>query len=747
MKNNDKNPQDDSLPFISLDTFNDLKTRRTGWGSNSSSHESITESNFRNMIFDALSVGKVKSSSFESSYFFIDLTYEYYNNSVVEMLKDLDLEIKTVLNDYQIIVKANPVSISGYIQNREKIPKKITGTIRKIYCLKGEDKLGSNLLKFMNQDPSPTRVFNVSIKLLDNLSEEEETEFNRIVSQHIQREINPKYLPRSKQFVCGSNARRILEISELPFIKKISITPKLKPQRYRSGELVYSSGSYEIVKNEDVPIICVIDSGTGECFKDFCILQDSYEFDNPYDSVDHGTMVASVASFGEDIIDKKSTLKQKAKIISFKLDDGSEDEDVPLEEAVMTAIDEFRNLTSVFCLSYNYYDDIDPEDRLDIVKKLDNFIQKSNVVLVNSCGNIDLSTAYERKNDYPRYLSIYPVLCPSEAKNVFSVGSICKQSSPEKCIPSCHTRIGLHPIFLNEDLDKYRFFKPDVSTFGGNSELKFEELSEGSSEVAVSPDLEIGVMNNDGDIVNAIGTSFSAPLIALCFARLYDDYNYNNSEMYKAILINKAICGNINELPFFYLLNTNNITTCSDGIYLNFEGEVAPKHRSEDISRTYIYECKTVEFYMPKEAESLDIITVHSNNYAFQDTRMYNTRLVIEIIKSNDVTIKKKYGTISRNCANTFAHYNFKKDYVGLWKIKIHVETRGLMPEMLEGLQVRFGVSVRINLKEEHRKNLHEIYLQLLEKSKVKVNEQVREGVNKSIDDLIHQSANVTLTA
>lgn len=746
MKNNDKNPQDDSLPFITLDTFNDLKKRRTGWGSNKPPHESITESNFKNMIFDALSVGKVKSSSFENSYFFIDLTYEYYNNLVVEMLKDLDLEIKTILNDYQIIVRAKPASVSGYIQKRDRIPKKITRTIRKIYCLKGEDKLGSNLLKIIKQDPNPTRVFNVSIKLLDNLSEEEETEFNKIVSQYIQREINPKYFPRSKQFICGSSARRILEISELPFIKKISITPKLKPQGYRFGELVYSSGSYEILKNEDVPVICVVDSGTSECFKDFCILQDSYEFDNPYDFVGHGTMVASVASFGEDIIDKRCTLRQKAKIISFKLDNGPEDEDVPLEEAVMTAIDEYKNLTNVFCLSYNYYDDIDPEDRLDIVKKLDNFIQRSNIILVNSCGNIDLPIAYEQKNNYPKYLSAYPVLCPSEAKNIFSVGSICKQSSPEKCVPSYQTRIGLHPIFLNENLDKYRFFKPDVSTFGGNSELISEELSEGF-EIAISPDLEIGVMNNNGDIVNATGTSFSAPLIALCFARLYEEYNYKNSETYKAILINKAIRGNINELPFFYLLDTKNIAACSDGIYLNFEDEIAPKHHSEDVSRTYIYECKTVEFYMPEEAESLDIITVHSNNYRLQDTRMYNTRLVIEIIKSNGVTIKKKYGTISRNCANTFAHYSFKKDYVGLWKIKVHVETRGLMPEMLEGLQVRFGVSVKINLKEGHGENLHEIYLQLLEKSKVKVNEQVRGGVSKSVDDLIHQSTNVTLTA
>ena len=745
MKTDNGKNLDESLPHITLETYDDLKINKISTPHTKTHNNSISEHYFKNRILNVLSVGNIKSKSFESSYFYLDLTNEYYTSPVTEMLKALNLEIKTVLNEFQIIVRADPSFVHNYLEKKGKIPKKILNNIKRIDCLKGEDKLGENLLQLMKQDSNSTGIFSVSIKLIDNLSNEEEIEFNKIVSQHIEREINPKHFPRSKQFICGSTTKRILEISELPFIKKISIVPKIKPQEYRSGELIYSKESYKTIRNDDVPTICVIDSGTSENFKDYCVLQDSYLFDDPYDYDDHGTRVSSIASFGEDLINKKSVLEQKAKIISFKIDDTSQDRYIPLDEAVMSAIDEYKNLTSVFCLSYNYLDDIDPEERLDIVKGLDRFVQENNIILVNSCGNIDLLVAYYQKDNYPEYLSAYPVLCPSEAKNIFSVGSICRYSTLEKCIVSYHTRIGLHPIFLNDDMDKYLFFKPDISTFGGNDELILEKKLEDVPCIAMSPELDIGVINNCGDIINASGTSFSTPLIALCFARLYDTYHYNNSETYKAILINKAIRGEVNNLPFFYLFDTSKIAECSDGIYLNFEAEVTPKYRSEDGSKTYTLECKTVNFYVPQEAKSIDIITVHSNNHIFQDLRKFNTRLVVEIVKSNGVTAKKSYGTASQNCANTYARYTFDRNYVGIWKIKVHVETRRLPSELLKTLSVRFGISVKINIKNEYKDNLYELYMKVLANTKTRENIRIKEISSKAIDNLTQQPENLTL--
>jgi len=41
------------------------------------------------------------------------------------------------------------------------------------------------------------------------------------------------------------------------------------------------------------------------------------------------------------------------------------------------------------------------------------------------------------------------------------------QSSKNKL--SKQTRIGVHPIFINEELDKFEYIKPDIHTYGGDS--------------------------------------------------------------------------------------------------------------------------------------------------------------------------------------------------------------------------------------------------------------------------------------
>ncbi|MFP4032147.1 MAG: chemotaxis protein CheW, partial [Desulfococcaceae bacterium] len=118
--------------------------------------------------------------------------------------------------------------------------------------------------------------------------------------------------------------------------------------------------------------------------------------------------------------------------------------------------------------------------------------------------NIDLFDAYNDRDSYPKYLSKYPVLSPAEAKNIIAVGSLCKKSTNTNIIVSKNTRLGIHPVFLRDDLDKYRFFKPDLLTYGGNSELKLNQ-----DRIAVSKDLEIATINNKGDLVEVRGEFIS----------------------------------------------------------------------------------------------------------------------------------------------------------------------------------------------------------------------------------------------
>ena len=718
----EKPEQNEELPFITLNTKEDVKKRKTGRAVSSPSSR-LSQDEFRNMLSEAISSGSVISGELKNTYFLIDLNTEYYTPSVSSMLDGLELDVKTVLSETQIIVKGKKDDLEQVIK-REKILKKFTKTIKRIQSLSSEQKLGSSLLEIMKQDASSTKVIPISIKFIDNLEKIEEQEFKRILYKGLDKDINkgtnPKYLHRSKQFICGSGSKRIRDLAKLPFIKSINNIPKIRAQEDESEELYLKKGEYELVPKNVKPVVCVIDSGVSESLTEFCTEKDKFIFTTAEDTKDHGTGVASVAIFGEDTIRKSKRLVQKTKIISFKIDD-LEGPDVVLEEAVMKAVEKYKDKTKIFCLSYNYLD-IDPEVRLDVVRKLDLFLQQQNVILVISGGNIDSSDALEHKKNYPSYLTKFPVLSPAETKNAVSAGSICNNSTNSNIILSVFTRMGLHPILIEDDKDNYRFFKPDIYTFGGNNELKPKPSGNG---VQVSKELEIAVLSLNGNLVHKMGTSYAAPLIALCYARLMDKYNYSNSETYKAIMLSKANYQSVNSLPVHCIHDTSNVARCNDAIYLNFEGKIIPKIRAEDVKQTNILECKSAEFYMPEEADSIDIFTAHSNNYKFQDIRKYNTRLVVEIIKSNGKSIRKEYGTPNMNCPNTYAHYGFKRNYEGLWRIKVHVETRGIPSELLKELRARFGVSLRISLKKKEINNLKKVYRKVLAKSKAEKNKEL----------------------
>jgi hypothetical protein len=716
-----ENKSNEELPHITLEPSNNTRTQDVRRGFGSFSFKPIEQDQFKNMLGEVISVGTVITEKFRNTYFLIDLTTEYYSPAVYDMLKSLNLEIKTVLNEMQIVVKGDEKHLKEY-EEKSKILKKITNPIRRIHPLDENEKIGSELLSKIKEDVDRTKVFPISIKLIDNLDEVEESEFKKQLGEELKKDLNPKYLKYSKQFICGSSAKRVERLSKIQYIKRITKIPKIKPQEESSESEIYlRKGEFRITANPMCPTICIIDSGVSNELSKFCSHQDPFIFNSPNDTVGHGTGVSTIAIFGEDIIKKSKSLIQKTKLISVKLDD-KEAKDVAIEEAIMHAINKYSNQTKIFCLSYAFLDDIDLRERLEIVKRLDYFLQEKNVILLISAGNIDLLDAYSRKSDYPNYLTNFPVLSPSEAKNAFAVGAICKKSTTEKCIPSVITRMGLNPIFLRDELDKYRFFKPDIFTYGGNSELKLKGVN-----ILPSPDLELPVMDLEGNLKYSLGTSFSAPLMALCFSRLYQKYSYENSETYKAVMLNQANYAEINNLPVHYIVDTKNVANSNDGIYLNFEGKVTPRVRREDVKKINVFECKSVEFHMPPEAESIDIFTVHSNNYKFQDLRKYNTRLVVQIIKGNGVAIAKKYGTISRNCANTYAHYDFSRNFEGTWKINVHVETRGIPAEELEKLRVRFGVSLRINLKQEYKDKLKEIHEKVLVTSKIKNGVEIKE--------------------
>lgn len=673
--------------------------------------EHISDEDFRKKLEDSMNNSKVVTENLDDSYIVVDLNGPYYAPSVRGMIESFGMEVKSVVEENKLIVRAPSKSVESYLSGRSSVPNKLLKNIVNVRVQDKYEKLSLELLEIINDPEKEDEIINVALVLLDNLSSEEKSDIKIIIEKELGKNENPKYFEKSNQYTCRCSIKRITELCKFPFIKLISKLPLIKPQdgflerdeQSKEHGLIYKNNEYNIVENKKTPIFCVLDSGISKNLENYCEVLDNTIYDTPYDDLGHGTRVNSIGLFGEDLIFKRKDLKQQSKVISIKID-GNSGEYVPLTESIMNAVEKYKNTTKVFCVPYNL-EECCSEYGLDMARKLDSFIQKNNVIIVNSCGNIDLKTAHSLKTNYPSYLFEFPVYPPSQSKNVFSVGALCSSSSKGYCKISCNTRMGLEKTFLNENDENYNFLKPDLLTHGGNSDLSIV-----NGNLRVSKDSEIGVLDSNGNMVHHLGTSYAAPLTALCFSRLYDYYDYKNSETYKAILLNKSNHGYIDENPVNYLLDSENVINCNDGVYLNFEDTVTPKYRSEWDNKINNIECRKVNFYVPPEAESIDVVTVHSSNHKFHDSRRHDSKMVIKLKKGNGKDPNKAFCISHTNSAYKYEHYTFSRFFEGMWEAEFHLQTKGIPKDYLKDFEVRYGVSIRINIKPEYQNDLMDIY-------------------------------------
>ena len=709
------------LPHILLEALEGQRLRGVGMAITTRVHKPISIYDFKNKINQAIEINSVKLYSKTNTYILMDLTIPYYHNDVFLMLKKLQLTLKSVIDDFKILVATDSLNLSKYIE-REKIPANVLNVIRDIKQLDSSYKLGKSLQELIRKDVDRKLSLNVMMRLIDHLEEEEKRTCLERLRSLLYEEKAVSFYPNSMTISCGCSTNTIKRVAELPFIKLITEMPKVMRRAKKSSDQseiirLYSPEEIRILEpTENLPTICVIDSGVSSVISSLALYNDPFNFFDLNDTIQHGTSVASVCLFGEDLLERRKILSPKSKIVSVKLDDISIPEDkIMIEEAIMYAIKTYKHLTSVFNLSYNYYD-IPEEQRLEIAKRIDQFIQKENVILVNSAGNIFPDAAYYLRDKYPEYITKNPVYSPSDGRNVFSVGSI-SQRFTNRPVYSRHTRIGIHPIFQNEEIDKYDFIKPEIHAYGGNSEPNDTYLRNMTTSAEGFP-----VMTTDGSIIFDSGTSYSAPLVSLCLARLYAKYKtiLKNSETYKAILLNKTMLSDCSGYTTFSLLDTRNVTECNDGVYINFEGESYPHEKAENMTRKKIIKCKKIDFYMPIEAESIDVVVVHSNTYPEQNIKDFKTKVILKFTKPQGTVCQKAYGNIGRKSAVTYSHYSFKREYEGQWSVDLHIETSGIPAELFDNIRIRFGVSIRINLKKENQKDLKDIYTRVYDKTKSK---------------------------
>ena len=712
------NDKEEKKKFFKIPKNKTEKVRiltRGGWRTQSP----LSKEDFSNKITKAISLGSIRFKELQKSYFLLDINQNYYTKDVKNTLEKLNLKIETIFNPKKIFVSGNTNEIKKY--KISALPKYVFSTINNIEYVVSKEKIGQNLRRILS-DSEKDVYHRININLYDTKDFDKDN-LIELIKTPSSKMLPPKYVKYTENtgvISCSCTKSTIEMISKFPIVKRIYLPPKaMRMTQDLHGEQIFFYGDISFIRNEQekLPILCIIDSGISNIFEDYIKVRDNNNFLNNDDILDHGTKVASLALFGIDLLNMEPVLKNDLEIISYKIEDDYDPySEIDLVDEILNAINKYSKMTKVFSISYAD-PGIDVEARIDLINILDKKIQEKNVIVCISAGNIDLSDVKNNFNNYPEYLINFPVFFPSEGKQIFSVGSLCKRTiENNELFLSTHSRFGITPLLISRIEKRSEFFKPNIHTFGGSNLTNND----------IDPEYQIPVINRNGDMTYSEGTSFATPLISALFAKLYEIYGaeYNNSETFKAMLLNRCKYEELFDTPIFYITDLDKCLYCNNEIIINFEGEIEPFIRIEDrrilkkkevISRGYI-----TKFYLPKEAESLDIITAHSSNYNNDSILYHNTRIIVRIIKSNGVALKKEYGTPNRFLPITFGHYKFRRNFEGITTCEITSETRGISNEDLKDVIIRFGVSIKINLYEKFKHCFNEVYNEIKGKLAIK---------------------------
>lgn len=310
---------------------------------------------------------------------------------------------------------------------------------------------------------------------------------------------------------------------------------------------------FEVIINDDLPIIGIIDTGVSNLtpLKELLINTDN-DYDrfknNPLlDSVGHGTAVGAFASLGKVIAENPNgKVNADAKLLSIKVLD-SDSGDLPIsviENYIRKA--SFEHGVKIFVLTINFKTPKKTnEDYSTYAYVLDKLSYELDILVFISIGNYDIAYQQSELDNYPSNFinETYNLLAPSESINNITIGSIgdnfrdSLESVTDKNHPTLFTRT-FHFDFENSS--KHKVFKPDLVYAGGNYEHSPYGICSGinaSLQVLSQPYEENG---NTEFFDKLMGTSLSAPLVANLVAKLMKLYPGLNSQSYKSLLINST---------------------------------------------------------------------------------------------------------------------------------------------------------------------------------------------------------------
>jgi len=674
--------------------------KSSGGGSSAKPH--FTEDQFVKILRDIRRKSVFKLGNKHHIIFIVELSDNkalYYVNEILKYFKG---DLIYFISEHQFLMKSDESSIKELEEavSKGKIPDKYKKYIINIKAMSADDKLSKNLIGMLETPSANMQKMKILGILMPKFDKQEyQYLIDDLKSYFMNEDIQAHeyYEDSLLTFTACINLSKIEEMAKKPYIYRISESPGI----IMSNRISEGGDHVQIKDNrEDLPKLCVIDSGFNKDLFDGLIIH--YEKHSPSmswdDEVNHGSKVASVAML-KRIDPTLPSFEPSCRIFAYKVTEDLTDSELHI--AIKRSINLFKNRTRIFNLSSNYvtYN----KAIADITNDLDKFIQKSNVILVNSCGNIPEEII--SNNKYPDYLKIFPCKNPSIGKYIFAVGSYAKDDSNS----SICKRRAISPycaVGQNLDIEDDRI-KPDILCAGGN-------LEKTSLRIKFNPDLGMDVIDNEGKLVKDIGTSLSAPLCSNFLARLGYIYpEIKNVETLKAILLSNCGIEKFNNNYIFklperideILYSTNEITYFSEGI-------IAAKRVYDKDHRKHLINTNILRFYVPKGIKIIKIFLVHSDNYEFPNPYGIDSSIKMEIYKlgRQEHLTKNDFSKQFLNEKSTihFAEYICRKTFNTFWDIKLTPETT-----RNKVFDIRYGIAIKLLLghfaqKDEAQKEIDE---------------------------------------
>lgn len=330
-----------------------------------------------------------------------------------------------------------------------------------------------------------------------------------------------------------------------PVIRTLVVTQDLQVLAsdnavYRIEETAFFS-SIRLTDNSTSPVAPKIDLGLLNDLPLVVVLDTGVDFPKPLDKLvvhrwrpvglghidpEHGTLVASRVAFGYGLSNRDEPIRPRARIIDAAIIDGKVPQNIMVKR-LQQAVSQLASLASVFNLSANAEAPIDGDEMSVIGYELDCLMVKYDVVIVVSAGNhhvwktsLTLSEVIDDDDSVVAMPADSMLSVVSGA--VVGVGNARSISKENEIAPYSRRGPGLAGSY-----------KPDIVAYSANAYLQGQD-----THYVVDP-FSLAIQPS-GKISPALGTSFSAPIVAGDLAVIASEMHIQHMLLAKTLLFHGA---------------------------------------------------------------------------------------------------------------------------------------------------------------------------------------------------------------